>query len=108
MHAVGKNWPNIFVSPGRSYECEGHAPNWVAARGARACMPRASRGDLRRQQPFRIAHTSFTPRRFVSESGARALAALVPTGTRQTEMRSRTIAGLRVSGYHLGTPSSLT
>jgi phenylacetate-CoA ligase len=92
----------IFVSPGPTYEPEGHAADWWrTARGLYAGGFRA--GD-------RIANTfayHFTPAGSMLECGARAIGCVVvPTGVGQTEMQVATIRDLRLQGF-IGTPSFL-
>ena len=92
----------IFVSPGPTYEPEGHASDWWrTARGLFASGFRG--GDL-------ILNTfayHFTPAGSMLECGARALGCtVVPTGVGQTEMQVATIRDLRIKGF-IGTPSFL-
>ncbi len=92
----------IFVSPGPTFDPEGHRPDyWRMARALFATGFRA--GDL----VHNCFAYHFTPAGVMFETGAHALGcAVIPAGTGNTELQVQAIAHLRPRGY-VGTPDYL-
>jgi len=92
----------LFVSPGPTYEPEGHGRDWW--RTTRGLFAAGFRAGHRVANSFAY---HLTPAGSMLESGALALGCtVVPTGVGQTEMQVTVIRDLEINGY-VGTPSFL-